>query len=155
MLRTLFKAFAASPLSQAIRASSWAFAVTEMFHLMMLALFGGALLLGAVGLTGLAFKFPDRAGAWRGLRGVAAWTFLGLVLSGFLLVGSNPMKYYFHPAFRVKMLLLAVAVAAWIGLDRRVDRADAPPATLTGAMAATVLTLWLGVALAGRAIGLF
>ena len=155
MLRDLFKAFADTPFSHAIRASSWAFAVTEMVHLMMLALMGGALLIGAVGLTGLAFRFPDRPGAWKALRHLSAWAFLGLTLSGVLLVGSNPMKYYFHPAFRVKMVLLAAALAAWVGLDRVIARPGTPPAELMGGLPAAVLTLWLGVALAGRAIGLF
>lgn len=155
MLRGLFEAYAATPVSHAVRDSSWIFAVTEMVHLTMLALAGGALVIGAVGLTGAAFQFPDRAGAWRGLRPVVLWGLGGLVLSGVLLVGTNPLKYYFHPAFRVKMVLLLLVVGAFAALDRAVVRRPPPTPGVLAIGAAILLALWLGVAASGRAIGLF
>ncbi len=155
MLHALFHAYAGTPVSHAVRDSSWIFAVTEMVHLMMLAVTGGALLIGGIGLTGAAFQFPDRAGAWRGLRGVAWWGLAGLLASGVLLVGVNPLKYYFHPAFRVKMTLLLLAVSAWAALDVLVARKPPAAPGLLAAGAVTVLVLWLGVAAGGRAIGLF
>ena len=73
MLHTLFKFYATTPLSVAIRKSSWDFAVIEMLHLAALSLLGGTVLIATLGLSGLAFQFPDKAGAWRGLRAVALW----------------------------------------------------------------------------------
>ena len=155
MLQALFHAYAGTAVSHAVRDSSWIFAVTEMVHLMMLALTGGALLIGGVGLTGAAFQFPDRTGAWRGLRRVALWGLAGLLASGVLLVGVNPLKYYFHPAFRVKMGLLLLALAAWAALDSLAARKTPAAPGLLAMGAVTVLVLWLGVAAGGRAIGLF
>jgi len=154
MLHTLFQAYAASPLSHAIRGSSWAFAIIEMAHLMMLALFGGVLLIGGLGLTGTAFQFPDRTGAWLSLRRTGLWALAGLVLSGLLMIGSNPMKYYFHTAFRAKMVLLAFAVIASAIVERGI-RPGAVRPILTNFAVATALLLWFAVAVAGRMIGFF
>jgi hypothetical protein len=64
------------------------------------------------------------------------------------------MRYYGNPAFRIKMLLLIVASVFSFLLHRRVIRA-ADVSVSDGARVAAVLslTLWLGVGLAGRAIG--
>ena len=76
-----------------------------------------------------------------------------LVASGVLLVGSNPMKYYFNAAFRTKIALLAAAARGTAVVIRRTGSAEATPLDARLAAALT-LVLWLGVGLAGRLIGL-
>jgi hypothetical protein len=150
MIRHLFELYAASPLGQAIRNSSWDFALLEMVHLFALALLGGGLLVAAIGLFGRWLQFPARADGWRGLRAFLAWSLAATVTSGALLVGVNPLKYYFNDAFRVKMLLLAVALALAILTDFLAGRRGRI-AALTGL---ATLAAWLAVATAGRLIGL-
>lgn len=150
MIRTLFELYARTPLSLAIRQSSWAFAVIEVFHLIALAALGGALLVAGLRLIGPAFRFAEPDRVWKGLRPVIGWSLLAAIASGVLLVGSNPMKYYFNDAFRVKMALLALALVAIGAIDRRARRARPAPRVA----AALGLLLWLGVGLAGRLIGL-
>jgi hypothetical protein len=55
------------------------------------------------------------------------------------------MKCYYHPAFRLKMVLFTVAIAFTFTLHRR-SIESRPLAILS-------LALWLSVGLAGRAIG--
>jgi hypothetical protein len=150
MIHALFSAYAATPLSQFIRHSSWAFAITEMFHLMALSLLGGALLIAVMGVSGIALVFGDRAGAWRGLRRLIVWAFAAAVVTGFLMVGTNPLKYFFNDSFRIKMLLLGLALVLTLATDAILRSRHATAARI---MAPLSLILWLGVALAGRLIG--
>jgi hypothetical protein len=151
MIRAIFRSYAATDLSQAIRHSSWAFAVIEMFHLLALALLGGGLLVAAIGLSGWGFQFPGRSDGWRGLRRFLTWALAATVLSGLLLVGSNPMKYYFNDAFRIKMLILIAGLGVGAATEIFVSRRWLSFAAV-GSFAS--VAAWLGVALAGRLIGL-
>lgn len=154
MIRKLFELYAATPLSLAIRHSSWAFAVIEVLHLIALAALGGALLVGGLRLIAPAFRFADRTEVWRGLRPVIGWSLAAAIGSGVLLVGSNPLKYYFNDAFRWKMALLASALVVTVATDRLASATANRRALAAGAAAAADLALWLGVGLAGRLIGL-
>ncbi len=151
MIQALFKFYAASALGQAFRHSSWAFAVTEMFHLLALAALGGGLLVAAIGLSGLGLQLPDRFGGWRGLRLFLAWSLGATFVSGVLLVGTNPLKYYFNDAFRVKMALLATGLVLAVMTDALVRRSWPRVAAVAGFL---TLGAWLAIGLAGRLIGL-
>jgi uncharacterized membrane protein YfcA len=78
-----------------------------------------------------------------------------MLISGLLLVMTGPMKYYHSPSFRWKMLFLLLAVAFYFTLHRRVIKSDADvdPPGWSRAAAVVSMALWLGVGLAGRAIG--
>ena len=150
MTRHLFEFYAASALGQAIRNSSWAFAVIEIVHLFALALLGGGLLIAVVGLFGRWLQFPARADGWRDLRGFLSLSLAATAGSGVLLVGSNPLKYYFNDAFRVKMLILVGSLVLAILTDL-LARLRGRNAALAGL---ATLAAWLAVATAGRLIGL-
>jgi hypothetical protein len=124
------------------RNSKWGFAVVEMVHLVALAGLGGAVLLGDLSVLGLGLRRRDLA---RQLSPVFLWSLAAMVISGALLVAAEPMKCYYHPAFRLKMVLLTVAVIFAFTIRRR---------AVESKLAAVVsLSLWLSVGLAGRAIG--
>ncbi len=152
---TLFRWLDHTWISTSIRASTWGFAVIEMIHLLGLALLGGAILVLALRTLGVLLPRQPLAR----IAGALAPLLLGgltvMVCSGALLVADGPLRYYANSAFRVKMLLLAVAVACGIPLylaARRTSGTERPPRWLRAA-AALSLILWLAVALAGRAIG--
>jgi hypothetical protein len=154
LIQDLFKLYAATAFSQGIRQSSWAFAVIEMLHLVALAVLCGALLVASLAVSGVAFRFAGRTGAWRGLRPVFYGAFAAALASGVLLVGSNPMKYFFNDAFRWKMGLLAAALALTLAIDR-FGLEEAGSQALVGRIAAILgLFVWLSVGVAGRLIGL-
>jgi hypothetical protein len=84
-----------------------------------------------------------------------------MFISGFLLFWSEAAKMYTSPAFRVKVLLLALA-----GLNplifhstvyRQVHQWETLPVSLWRARVAAIasLTLWVGIIIAGRAIAYF
>jgi hypothetical protein len=92
------------------------------------------------------------AAVQRGLRGFGAGALVALVVSGVLLVSSKPIRYYLDGTFRIKMLLLALAIASSIALYRAFSASAETPSPLRGA-ALISLTLWLSVGVAGRIIG--
>lgn len=146
-------------IGSAVRESLWLFPAIETVHLL-----GMSLLVGAI------FVFDLRLLGWALLRvrvsqlaqRVLPWTWVGFalqVVTGVLLFSSESVKIYTNPAFRLKILLIALAgvqagvfhwmvyrgVAAW-------DEGAATPisAKLSGAIS---LLLWIGVVAAGRFIG--
>jgi hypothetical protein len=149
-LVNLFQWLGQTPVSTFMQQSAWAFAVVEIVHLVALAGLGGAILLVDLRLLGFGFKNHPAARLAQGLSPVL-WGSLGLIaVSGLLLLIAEPLKCYYNPAFRLKMLFLFAAVAFYFTLHRRVMDASAivskPAAVLS-------LVLWLGVGLSGRAIG--
>jgi len=78
-----------------------------------------------------------------------------MLTTGVLLVASKPLRYYLSDAFRLKIALLALGVAAYVWLDRRVRAAgDEAQQGANRILAVALLLTWLGVGLAGRFIGL-
>jgi putative copper export protein len=130
-------------------ASVWAFAVVEMFHLLALAMLGGTVLILNLRLLGLRLQRRPVQEVARELSPYALASLAVLIFSGALLLIDGPLRYYGNAAFRIKMLLLALAVIFSLTLHRRVIRSER-----NARIAAVIsLTLWLSVGLAGRAIG--
>jgi hypothetical protein len=139
-------------LSTLMRRSDWAVMALEAVHLLGLALLGGAaciMALAALRRTGL--RGISIATLAQGLRPLFAVGLFLMVVSGTLIVVSMPYKYYLNTAFRVKMVLLVVAIVATLWLLRLV-RACAFPTRQRG-LAVFSLLLWLGVGFSGRLIG--
>ena len=140
-----------------IRDSTWAFAYIEVFHLFGLTILLGAIFVMSFRLAGLIM--PKRPVAELA-REFSPWTTAGLamvLISGALLFAGEAMKAYDSQPFRVKAVLLAVAIVFHFTLYRGVTQAPegrvSPLACkLTAGLA---LTLWFGVGIAGRAIGFF
>jgi len=151
-----FAALAQSPLGHFTQTSRWAFAVIEMVHLLALAALGGSVLLVDLRLLGVILRGESAAVISRDLGRVLLVSLAVMILSGVGLLSEEAMKCYFSPAFRWKMALLTTAVLFYFTVHRKVARgADGGTANLPQRAAAVVsLVLWLGVGVAGRAIGL-
>lgn len=91
------------------------------------------------------------------LRGTALVGLTLAVLTGFALFTANPVEYAGNPAFRIKLALLAAALANAALVTRGRAWAQvlsgAPPPPALRLMALLSALLWLGVLLAGRWIG--
>jgi hypothetical protein len=89
--------------------------------------------------------------------GLALWTTAGLIaiaITGPLLFWADIPRYTQNPAFILKIVLLAAALAQHFTLHRRaVSSASAPAKQKLAAILS--LALWSGVVLAGRAIADF
>ncbi len=143
-----------SAVGGAIRGSLWLFPVIESFHLLALALIGGAILVVDLRLLGLGLRRqPVRLLA----REAQPWLVGGLVVmvvSGILLFASEAIKCYYSPAFWSKMTFLFPAMVFTFTVRRRVAAAEAGLRPWRGKLVAAVsLILWSGVGASGRWIG--
>jgi hypothetical protein len=145
----------ASGLSALVTRSPWVWAVGEMLHFM-----GMAVLFGCIGLMDLRLL-----GVWKRARVSAvsqlvAWGVAGFMvnaLTGMLFFIGEPVQYVSNPAFKAKMLLIAlagcnVALFNLSGVAKRVAVLDEGTDTPVAAkvMAGTSLALWIGVVYLGR-----
>ncbi len=156
-LARLFVALGETPLGLFMRDSSWAFATTESVHLVALAVVGGAVTLLSLAALGVALGRDKalRASAARGLLPVFVGGLSTAVVTGVLLVASKPYRYYLSDPFRAKMLFLLLGVVLYAALHVGLTRVRPLPDVALKGGAVLVLSLWLGVGLAGRLIGLF
>ena len=150
-----------SQIGTAIRESIWLFSIIETVHVLSITLLVGTVAILDLRLLGLILKrepVSEIAGQ------ILPLTWCGFAVSfasGFLLFWAEAAKSYYNPAFRLKLLMLALAglnpfifhltvyrqVAAWN---------EAPVTPLRARMAALFsLTLWSGIIITGRAIAYF
>jgi hypothetical protein len=132
------------------------FPVIQSVHIIGLTVLVGTVCLVDLRLLGIGMR---REAIGELASRLAPWTSGGLItvlITGPLLFGSDLTRYLNNPAFVVKMLLLAIALAGHFTLHRSVVREGAPLKTPTQKMAAVLsLMLWSSVVLAGRAIADF
>lgn len=140
-------------IAEAIRESTWLFPYIEIFHLLGLAVLGGAVLVVDLRLLGLGVtsvsvnRVAQAAAPW------LAGSLVVTVVSGVLLFLSEALKCYENPAFWLKMALLAAAVLfAYLVRPRWTG-----PSPVAGQrfIALLSMALWLGVGAAGRGIGFY
>lgn len=144
-----------SGVGHAIRDSLWLFPVIESFHLLALALIGGAVLIVDLRLLGLVLRRQPVAQL---ARDAQPWLVGGLVVmvtSGVLLFTSEAIKCYYSDAFRTKMTFLLPAIVFTFTVRRKVATADeVRVGPLWGKLVGLVsVTLWSVVGAAGRWIG--
>jgi len=156
MLHAWFIALAHSPLGQFMQTSRWGFAVVEMVHLLGLAVLGGSVLIVDLRLLGVVLKRESALTIGRDLGRLLMGSLGVMVLSGIALLSEEAGKCYYSPAFRLKMVFLAATVLFYFTVHRRALQVAelGPPTLFTRAAAIVSLLLWLGVGVAGRAIGL-
>ncbi len=127
-------------------------AAFQVVHIVGIVLLLTAVLLVALRLLGLGLREQSlqeveklaRPFLWLGLAAT--------VISGSLFFISTAVIYATKEALQIKIVLLVLAVLLQFGLVRRLVAHPASKAVARGAALAS-LTLWLGVGLAGRAIG--
>lgn len=138
-----------------MRNSRWGFAIVEMAHLLGLATLGGSVLLVDLRLLGIGLRRQPVSRIARGLAPVVLAGLGVIVASGLLLMAAFPLKYYYSPAFRLKMVLLVLAVSLHFLLQHHVKKLNDSDTPILWAKVAAVfsLALWFSVGLAGRAIG--
>ena len=137
-----------------IRDSKYGMPAVQSFHLMGLTILLATVLLLDLRLVGLGRK--DYGLSWLA-RQLKPWTlgaFTVVFASGLLMFLATPGKYLGSRPFRLKMVLLCLALLFHFGVLRRFAAADsgARPRPVDLLVACLSLTLWFGVGWAGRAI---
>jgi len=144
-----------SPLGEAIRASNWLFPVIESFHLLGLAVIGGAVLILDLRLLGLGLTRQPTDRIWRDTRPWLLSSLTVMILSGLLLFTSEATKLYYHEAFWVKMISLLLSIIFTFTIARRTALADPKRVSplWRRVVALVSIVLWSGVGMGGRWIG--
>jgi len=142
-------------IGEAIRASLWLFPAIESFHLLALAVIGGAVLVLNLRLLGLGFQSQPVAQLWRDTRPWLMGSLAVMLASGLMLFTSEAVKLYYHEAFWVKMTSLLLSILFTFTVLRRVALADEGRVSPLWSKAAAVISilLWSGVGMGGRWIG--
>jgi len=142
-------------LGEAIRASNWLFPVIESFHLLGLAVIGGAVLVLNLRLLGFVLVRQPVARVWRDTRPWLLGSLAVMIASGLLLFTSEAIKLYYHEAFWVKMTSLLLSIVFTFTAVRKVALAGPGrvPPIWNKLVALLSIILWSGVGIGGRWIG--
>ncbi len=136
--------------------SIWVWSLVESTHVLTLTLFAGTAIMMDLRFLGLTFKsvpiseFTNRMLPWT--RGA----FLVMVVTGLLLLYSNPSRYWHNIFFRIKIgLLILAALNVWWFHTRthkdvvEWDRDPIPPRAVRIA-GATSIFVWAFIVITGR-----
>jgi hypothetical protein len=141
-----------------MRQSSWAFPAFDTVHTLGIVLVAGTIMLVDLRLLGLGLRSVPVAQLVARIVPSTLWGFGLMLVSGGLLFSSEAVKMYHSPAFRIKLVLLALAGLNALIFHRTIYR-DAPnwdPASAAPARARLAgllsLVFWIAIIAAGRAI---
>jgi hypothetical protein len=126
----------------------WAYGATEVVHIATLALSIGTIAAVDLRLMGAGVRTTSAQALARQL---APWTLAGLVLvivTGFMIFSTDPLRYYYHPTFRLKIALLLLGLIYQYTLHGIAVRPSAPP-PFARAAAIGSLALWVSVVFCG------
>jgi hypothetical protein len=155
MLLPFFEWCEATAVGSAIRGSSWLFPVIESVHLLALAMLGGALLVVDLRLLGFGLRNQPVRQLARDAQPWLVGSLAMMIATGLPLFLSESIKCYYSTAFWLKITAIPLAIAFTFTVRRKVAIADDTQARplLKTVVALVSLTLWFGVAAAGRWIG--
>ena len=150
-----------SALGTSIRESDLMFDLIETAHVLGITLMAGTIAIVDLRLLGLVLKKDEVSDVVAQVLPLTWAGFALMVATGALLFWSEAAKMYFNPAFRLKLILMALAGVNPLIFHTTVYRCvgawDAAVSTPVKSKAAAVLslTLWGGIIVSGRAIAYF
>jgi hypothetical protein len=145
-------------LNAVLRQSNWAFPALDVIHTLGIVLVAGTIMLVDFRLLGLALRSVPITQIVARIVPATLWGFGLMLVSGGLLFASEAVKMYHSPAFRIKLIMLALAGINALIFHRTIHRdvANWDPASVAPARArlAGMLSLifWIAIIAAGRAI---
>jgi hypothetical protein len=147
-----------TPLSAIIRHSNSLFSILDTIHTLGIVLVAGTIMLVDFRLLGLGLRSVPMAQLVARIVPSTIGGFGLMLVSGGLLFSSEAVKMYHSPAFRIKMLLLALAGLNALIFHRTIyrDVANWEPASVAPVRARLAgllsLVFWISIIAAGRAI---
>jgi len=143
-----------SALANLVRASTWAFALLEVIHLLGLTLLLGSISVLDLRLLGAGLCDQSISEI---AEDTSRWTMIGLgtvTLTGVVLATAEATRLYESGPFLIKMILFALAVIFTFTFHRGLLKRE-PSARAAARGGIISLLLWFGVGFAGRAIAFF
>jgi hypothetical protein len=127
--------------------------LAQMFHIAGLILILAPLLIVNLRLLGAGLTNQPVAQLVKATNPLIWTGFVFITLSGLFMFSPSAALYYPNPAFWLKFQLLGLALILQFTLYRKITRTETPNRVFAIVTAVASLTLWFGVAIAGRAIG--
>ncbi len=147
-----------TPAAMAFRNSTWMFDILETFHTLGIVQVAGTIMLVDLRLLGLGLKREPVSDVVSRIVPWTLWGFAFMAVSGFCLFSAEAVKLYDSTAFRLKLVLLALAglnaLIFHLTVYRRATEWENAPVAPLRARVAGLLSLlfWMAVIAAGRAI---
>ncbi len=153
-LLPVFQWLEATKIGTVVRESLWLFPIIECVHLLALAMLGGAVLVVDLRMLGLGLRAQPAAELGRKVHPWLVGALIVMIGTGIPMFLSEALKCYYSPPFWYKMGLLVMATLFAFTVRRRVLSGEGGLLRfrLTAALS---LTLWFGVAFAGRWIAFY
>ncbi|HKA75176.1 MAG TPA: DUF6644 family protein [Xanthobacteraceae bacterium] len=155
-MQALAQWLAATPASRGIAGALWLIPVLQAVHILAIAAVLSAVMLVDLRILQVAGRSQTMAET---ARRFVPWIWASLIVlaaTGLLLIIGEPKRSLLNPAFQLKMLLLALAIAVTVAfqssLRRNVAswRDGAPRGVMMSALAVLTFLLWCAIAVAGR-----
>ena len=144
----------ATPLSRWILSAKWQYPTVEIFHIAGLVLVFGSILILNLRIFGRILRQQRVSEVAAGLAPLTLAGIAAQFISGPVLFMATAKHFYASMPFRVKLLLLAVALVYHFGVHRSLAMdASIDQRTLKTSAAASML-LWISLVLAGLSIEL-
>jgi hypothetical protein len=137
------------------------FPIIESVHVLGIGLMAGTIITVDLRVLGLVFRQEPVRRIAAALLPYTWWGFALMLVSGIPLFAAESVKVIYNPAFRIKLLLLALAganAALFHGtVYRTVDRwgRGSPSPLAARVLAGMSAALWFGVIVSGRLIAVF
>ena len=143
-----------TPLSRWVLSAKWQYPMVEIFHIAGLVLVFGSVLVLNLRIFGLILS---RQPVYEIAAGLSPVTLIGIAaqfISGPVLFMATAKHFYESVPFRVKLLLLAVALVYHFGVHRSLAMNPATPQRTLKPSAFSSMLLWGGLVIAGLSIEL-
>ncbi len=126
----------------------WAYGLTEVAHILSLAVGVGLIALLDLRLLGVGVEQASAERLWRATSLVSLIGLVVAVTTGLMIFSTDPIRYFHHPTMRFKLLLVLVALAFNYTVHNRVVRG--PYASITrSSVAAVSLMIWVAIVFSG------
>jgi hypothetical protein len=141
-----------------LRQSNWAFPTLDVIHTLGIILVAGTIMLVDLRLLGLGLRSVPVAELVARIVPASLAGFALMLVTGGLLFASEAVKMYHSPAFRIKLVLLALAGLNALIFHRTIyrDAVNWDPGSTAPARARLAgllsLVFWMAIIAAGRAI---
>jgi hypothetical protein len=136
------------PATNPLNNNEWAFPLFECIHIAAFAMSVGTIAIVDLRLLGFGMRHQSAAQL---VKDTMLWTLAGLIIvitSGLVIFTSDPLRYYYSPAFRLKIICLLIAIIYNYTIHRKVAFSKAPliASMLVGGVS---LLLWITIVFAG------
>jgi hypothetical protein len=157
-LEASYAAIVGSAVGTTLNLAVWLSAVLQAVHLLTLVIIACAVLVVDLRLLGLGLRRVPVSRVAEEARPWLLWGLVGQAATGVpLFVSLAATRYYGHPAFRLKMYLLAAALLFTFTIHQRIVRGDERHAgPCAAALVALVsIALWSGVGILGKGVAYY